>query len=202
MARGIRDPETGLTGKETIFCEAVAYNPEMSLSDAYRKAYSCGRMKAETINVKASKLSKKDYIRARIDKLRQERCERTQIDADYVLKRLAAIDEMDVLDILDNTGNFLPIREWPKVWRTTISGVALLELVTGDTESVLRKIKWPDKVKNLELLGKHVTVNAFKETHEHTGKNGGAIKVEAATIQAELDPVEASRLYREMLTGG
>jgi phage terminase small subunit len=28
---------------------------------------------------------------------------------------------------------------------------------------ILKKIKWPDKVKNLELLGKHVSVMAFKE---------------------------------------
>ena len=27
-------------------------------------------------------------------------------------------------------------------------------------------MKWPDKVKNLELIGKHVDVNAFKERME------------------------------------
>jgi hypothetical protein len=30
-----------------------------------------------------------------------------------------------------------------------------------------KKIKWPDKVKNLELLGKHIAVGAFKEKIEH-----------------------------------
>lgn len=30
-------------------------------------------------------------------------------------------------------------------------------------ENILKKIKWPDKVKNLELLGKHISVQAFKE---------------------------------------
>ncbi|MFW8217264.1 terminase small subunit, partial [Klebsiella pneumoniae] len=33
-------------------------------------------------------------------------------------------------------------------------------------ETILKKIKWPDKVKNLELIGKHVDVNAFKERME------------------------------------
>jgi phage terminase small subunit len=32
-------------------------------------------------------------------------------------------------------------------------------------ETILKKIKWPDKVKNLELLGKHVR-QAFKEQVE------------------------------------
>ncbi len=34
---------------------------------------------------------------------------------------------------------------------------------------ILKKIKWPDKVKNLELIGKHVDVNAFKERLEVSG---------------------------------
>ncbi len=39
-----------------------------------------------------------------------------------------------------------------------------------DIESTLqKKIKWPDKVKNLELIGKHVDVNAFKERPEVSG---------------------------------
>ena len=33
----------------------------------------------------------------------------------------------------------------------------------------LKKIKWPDKIKNLELLGKHIAVNAFKEKVELSG---------------------------------
>lgn len=32
-----------------------------------------------------------------------------------------------------------------------------------DTDALLKKIKWPDKIKNLELLGKHVSVQAFRE---------------------------------------
>lgn len=200
MARGKKDPETGLTGKETVFCEQVAYNPEMTASDAYRAAYSCGRMKSETVNRNAHALANNSKIKAMVAKLREERNERVKIDADWVLRRLGDIDEMDVADILDNVGNILPITKWPKVWRTTISGFDLQELMSGDTESMIRKIKWPDKVKNIEMIGKHVDVAAFKEIKELTGKNGGAVQIDARTIAAELDPVEASRLYREFVT--
>ena len=37
------------------------------------------------------------------------------------------------------------------------------DLYLEDVEHILKKVKWPDKVKNLELIGKHVDVNAFKE---------------------------------------
>ena len=71
---------------------------------------------------------------------------------------------MDVLDILTSTGELKPITQWPKVWRTTLSGLDVIEMaVEGNTTALLKKIKWPDKVKNLELIGKHIDVQAFRE---------------------------------------
>ena len=32
---------------------------------------------------------------------------------------------MDVLDILTSTGELKPVSQWPKVWRTTLSGLAI-----------------------------------------------------------------------------
>ena len=80
---------------------------------------------------------------------------------------------MDVLDILLANGELKPIAQWPKVWRTTLSGMDVTEMA-GDAAGLLKKIKWPDKVKNLELLGKHVTVQAFKDNvkNELVGPNG------------------------------
>ncbi|MFB5673255.1 hypothetical protein ACE41V_25520, partial [Shigella sonnei] len=39
----------------------------------------------------------------------------------------------------------------------------VVEMVSADSAALLKKIKWPDKVKNLELLGRHVSVQAFKD---------------------------------------
>lgn len=113
-------------------------------------------------------------IDSAIAEAQQARSERTQIDADYVLRRLAEIDQMDVLDIMVDDGSLKPIREWPKVWRQFIVGMDLSELREGRGEDreiigVLKKIKWPDKLRNLELLGKHVGVSAFSKRVEHSG---------------------------------
>lgn len=117
----------------------------------------------------AHRLMTNDDILTRIAELKSERNDRVQVDADYVLRRLVEIDEMDVLDILLANGELKPIRDWPKVWRTSLSGMDVTEMA-GDAAGLLKKIKWPDKVKNLELLGKHVEVQAFKEQTktEHT----------------------------------
>ncbi|HIE1640231.1 terminase small subunit [Pseudomonas aeruginosa] len=90
-----------------------------------------------------------------------ERSKRTEVSADYVVRRLREIDEMDVLDILEDDGSFRSIRDWPRTWRQFLSGIEIAELFEGRGDDrriagVLRKVKWPDKLRNLELLSRHV----------------------------------------------
>ncbi|WEI20112.1 terminase small subunit [Acinetobacter proteolyticus] len=109
----------------------------------------------------------REEVQERIAYLNTQRLNRVDVDADYVLKRLVEIDKMDVLDIMDNKLQMKPLSEWPPVWRQFINNVESVEL--SDGEGWLKKIKWPDKVKNLELLGKHIAVGAFKDKVEHSG---------------------------------
>jgi len=57
-----------------------------------------------------------------------------------------------------------------------LSGLDINTTITNydetTTENILKKIKWPDKVRNLELIGKHVRVGAFKEQLDHTSSDG------------------------------
>jgi len=104
------------------------------------------------------------YVQERVDK----RNTRLDIDADYVWLRLAEIDSMDFGDILDDNGCALPVRDWPKVWRTSISSVDFGKLIRAKDDpekllQVIEKIKWPDTLRTLELLGKHIGVQAFNE---------------------------------------
>nr|WP_171502713.1 terminase small subunit [Acinetobacter haemolyticus] len=122
----------------------------------------------DTAAVMSSRLLRNDKVQEAIAEAQAEREERTKIDADYVLKRLVEIDQMDVLDIMDENLNMKPLKEWPKIWRQYINNIESIEL--SDGEGWLKKIKWPDKVKNLELIGKHVSVGAFKDKVEHSGQ--------------------------------
>jgi len=156
-----------LTDKQELF--AREYLKDLNATQAaIRAGYS-----AKTAQEQASRLLSNVMVQSRISELKAERNEVVGIDAAYVLKRLVEIDEMDVLDILHANGELKPIKDWPKVWRTTLSGMDVTEMA-GDAAGLLKKIKWPDKVKNLELLGKHVTVQAFKDNvkNELVGANG------------------------------
>jgi len=116
---------------------------------------------------------------------------RTEVNADYVLKKLVAIAEMDVLDIMTDDMSIKPVSQWPKVWRQYLSGFDLAEMFEGrgderEMVGILKKIKWPDKVKNLELIGRHLGM--FKDKVEVTGKDGGPIatKTERDLTDEEL----------------
>lgn len=156
-----------LTDKQEMFCREYLIDLNATQA-AIRAGYSEKTARASG----CENLTKPD-IQNRIAELKAERNEKVNVDAAYVLRRLIEIDEMDVLDILLANGELKPIAQWPKVWRTTLSGMDVTEMA-GDAAGLLKKIKWPDKVKNLELLGKHVTVQAFKDNvkNELVGANG------------------------------
>ncbi|EPG1714873.1 terminase small subunit [Morganella morganii] len=145
-----------LTDKQEMFCREYLVDLNATQA-AIRAGYS-----DKTANRIAAQLLSKLDIGKRIQELKSERGERLEVDADYVLKRLVEIDQMDVADILLSNGEIKPIKDWPKVWRITLSGIDVTEMA-GDAAGLLKKIKWPDKVKNLELLGKHISVQAFRE---------------------------------------
>lgn len=92
-------------------------------------------------------------ITAAIKAAMEARNKRTQVDADYVLQRLTEIDEMDLAAIHGEDGKLLPIRQWPLIWRQMVKEV---DMKSG-------KVKFHDKLRALELIGKHVNVNAFRD---------------------------------------
>lgn len=150
-----------LSAQHVVFC--TEYIVDFNAAEAATKAgYS-----SKTAAQKGYALLQDPLIQAEIEKLKAERLERTEINADYVLKRLIEIDQMDVADILNVDGSVKSVNDWPKVWRQFISGFDVQEISNeGNPYGFLKKIKWPDKVKNLELLGKHITVQAFNDKLE------------------------------------
>ncbi|EDH7438431.1 terminase small subunit [Salmonella enterica subsp. enterica] len=165
--------------------KSTQYKPLTAMQEAYAQEYTkCPENQTQaainagfspnTAAVKASVMMRDERIQKRIAELMEERNKRLRVSADYVLLRLVEIDQMDVLDILNDDMSIKPVSEWPKVWRQYLTGFELADMFEGrgdekELVGILKKIKWPDKVKNLELIGKHVDVNAFKERLEVTG---------------------------------
>nr|WP_308808103.1 terminase small subunit [Providencia sp. PROV266] len=186
-----------LTDKQEMFCREYLVDLNATQA-AIRAGYS-----DKTANAQASRLLVNVNIQNKIKELKSNRNERVEIDADYVLKRLVEIDQMDVLDILTENGDLKPVKDWPKSWRTTLSGLDIMSISSGeeDTEALLKKIKWPDKVKNLELLGKHVKVQAFKEQIEAKVKNEHNIMLVSSCDNVDDWEKSAQQQQGEVLGG-
>lgn len=158
-----------LTAMQEAYCQSYIKTPENQSQAAIDAGFS-----PNTAAVKASVMMRDERIQKRIAELMEERNKRNRVSADYVLMRLVEIDQMDVIDILNDDMSIKPVSDWPKVWRQYITGFELADMFEGRGDEkeligILKKIKWPDKVKNLELIGKHVDVNAFKERLEVSG---------------------------------
>lgn len=109
------------------------------------------------------------------------RSERTKIDADWVLTRLAEEAVADIADLYDDGGNLKPVKEWPLIWRqglvTGLDVVEEFETVDGKKErvGVVRKLRHSDRIRRIELIGKHVGVQAFREQVGHGDPNGNPL---------------------------
>jgi phage terminase small subunit len=155
----------GLTPKQQRFVEE--YLIDLNATAAARRAgYSI-----RTAEATGWENLRKPEIAAAIAAALAARSERTQIDADWVLKRLAHEAEADLADIYDSGGNLLPIHEWPMVFRQgLVAGFETVHEADGPADSrrtmLVRKIKLQDRSKTVEMIGRHVGVQAFKDRLE------------------------------------
>lgn len=139
---------------------------------AIRAGYS-----EKTAAEQASRLLTNVKVAEAIQAEMKARSERTQIDADWVLKRLARDATADLADLYTEHGTLKPVHEWPIAWRTgLVAGIETVQERDGeDAEgkpvyATVRKVKLLDRTKLVELIGKHVEVGAFKEKVEHSGE--------------------------------
>ncbi len=154
-----------LTNQRELF--ASEYIIDLNATQAaVRAGYS-----EKTAQEQGSRLLSIVMVQDKIRQLQKERAEKQGWDAKKVLERIIGMVELDVADILDDGCNLLPVKQWPQVWRKSISSIEITEMGgNGDTPvSILKKIKWPDKLKNIELLGKHVDIKAFGDKPTDSG---------------------------------
>lgn len=165
-----------LTPKQARFVEEYLID-----LNATQAAIRAGYSKKTANEIGAENLAKPS-IKAAVEDALAKRSEETQIDANWVLKRLALEAEADINDIYDENGGLKPVKEWPKIWRQgLIAGIDTEEItVEGVKMGIVRKVKVSDRVRRLELIGKHVRVNAFQETVNVKGLDTLADRMERA----------------------
>ncbi|MEX6002045.1 terminase small subunit [Providencia vermicola] len=149
---------TPLNAQMERFCQEYIKAPDNQTDAALAAGYATG-----SACKRASQLMKDQRVIDRIAQLMQQRNKRKKLDADSVLERLVNMLDADIADILTNTGDIKPIKDWPAVWRKSVSA---FEIAVIDEKVTVKKVKLLDKLRVLEMVGKHVDVNAFRERYQ------------------------------------
>jgi phage terminase small subunit len=147
-----------LTAMQEAYCQSYIKTPENQTQAAINAGFS-----PNTAAVKASVMMRDERIQKRIAELMEERNKRMRVSADYVLMRLVEIDQMDVIDILNDDGSLKPIREWPKIWRTTLSGFDLSSTI-GDKSIYLYDLRRMDEI--MEALDNRSSMDWCVAVHD------------------------------------
>jgi phage terminase small subunit len=129
---------------------------------AIRAGYS-----AKTAEVQAARLLSYAKVSEAVRERQAARSERTTINADWVLVRLAEEAVADMADLYNEDGKLKAVHEWPLIWRQgLVAGVETVREGSGDDTSFVDKVKISDRIKRLELIGRHVGVQAFRDKVE------------------------------------
>lgn len=130
---------------------------------AIRAGYS-----AKTAYSQGERLLKHAEVQRAILEAKTARSEKTGVDATWLLDRLATESVADIADLYADDGSVKPVKDWPLIWRQgLVAGIEVERIAEG--AGTVTKIKISDRIKRLELIGKHIDVQAFKDKIEHTG---------------------------------
>lgn len=182
-----------LTPKQQRFVEEYLVDLNATQA-AIRAGYSAKTAKA----IGHENLTKPD-VSAALDVALKARSTRTKIDADWLLARLAQEVDADQAELYDTKGQLKSIHEWPMVWRKGLVAGMDVDEIKGEGGSVIgytRKIKVSDRLKRLELIGRHISVGAFVDKHQHTGADGKDL------MPAPPSAAEVARRVAFLLTAG
>lgn len=107
---------------------------------------------------KAHKKLRNEEIVAALMGEKVKTLKRSRYCATRLLNRLVDEAEADIQQIQDENGEFLPVKQWPMIFRTGLVSEITTDPVTGR----VTKVKL-DRNKRLELLGRHVDVAAWEK---------------------------------------
>lgn len=125
--------------------------------NATAAAIRAGYSKKTANRIASENLSKLD-IQAAIQDAMKQREQRTEITQDMVLRETAKLAFFDIRKMFDKNGKPLGISELDAETAAALVGLDVQDVADNDGNYVgfIKKYKMADKIKALELLGKHL----------------------------------------------
>lgn len=112
---------------------------------------------------------KKPEIAAEIKAALERRNQRVEVKADDVLRELLRLAMVDIGEAYDENNNLKKLHDMPPGVRRSIAQIETHYIGGGEDGAIeVKKVKFNDKTKALELLGKHLKL--FTDKLEVSGK--------------------------------
>ncbi|MCV9910207.1 terminase small subunit [Brucella sp. HL-2] len=188
MTRAKQNKSAVLTDQQSLFAKEFCLDCNGTQA-AIRAGYS-----EKTARQQASRLLSNVNVQDEIQRQFASRSERIGYDADALLNELLKDKDADISEIYYRENNTLkPVHEWPAHFRRggLVVGVKTRELfekvpvvdeATGKTKMRREKIgetvevKFANKLTVKELVGKHIGINAFRDTNDPDKNRGDSIQ--------------------------
>lgn len=163
----------GLNPKQQRF--VAEYLVDLNATQAaIRAGYS-----AKGARVNGPRLLSNAVVAAAIQERQAKRIGKLELTADAVLGELLRIAKADIAEAFEEDGNLRKLSEIPEDVRRAVAGIEIDDRWEGRGEEAVRytvkKLKFWDKNRALELLAKNLGL--LVEKHEHTGKGGGPLPI-------------------------
>ncbi len=157
--------------------------------------------------VQGSQLLSNPKVKARVDRALAQRANRIQVKQDDVVRELLRIAMANPADAYDANGALLPIREMPENLQRAISGIEVEEIYSGRGEErvkigEVRKVKFWDKPRALEMLGKHVGLLRDRTEENKPTAVFNLVINGIRAMQKELPTVDAKALPAQTIDRG
>lgn len=162
-----------LTPKQERFCQLYTTH-----WNATRAAKETGYSE-KTAMEQGYQLLQNTSVKERIAALTEHALKEIGVSRERVLSEIADIAHSDASEAFDEMGGLKPFKEWPANLKKALAGLEVNEIFEGQGSQktaigLTKKVRFWDKNKALELLGKHLKL--YADRVEHSGPDGKAIE--------------------------
>jgi len=162
----------GLTPKQEAFATGIASG--LSQADAYRAAYPrSAKWKDEAVWQQSSRLAAHSEVYSRVKELGAKAAAANEVTVERIVRELALIAFGNKRSVMAWGPGGVVLKDSETLTDDEAAQVLEVKETTSATGGSL-SLKTHDKVKALELLGKHVGM--FTDKVELTGKDGGPMQ--------------------------
>jgi phage terminase small subunit len=155
--------------RRKLFCEE--YIKDFSGARAAARAGYSGDV--ATLSATASRLLNDDNVARYIAELSRNALMRSKIQVDVILAEAARIATVDIAEAFNDDGSLKRLQDMSPNVRRAIAGLEIKEYFEGSGQDRMqvgwiKKVKFADKTKALEMLGKYLSM--WTDVTKHEGK--------------------------------